>query len=36
VALAGEYIFDAKSHLILRTFYLPRPQDLTVLAGQIL
>jgi hypothetical protein len=36
VALAGEYIFDAKSRLILRTFYLPRPQDLTVLAGQIL
>jgi hypothetical protein len=36
VALAGEYTFDAKSRLILRTFYLPRPQDLTVLGGQIL
>lgn len=36
VALAGEYVFDAKSRLILRTFYLPRPQDLTVLGGQIL
>jgi hypothetical protein len=36
VALAGEYTFDAKSRLILRTFYLPRPQTLTVLGGQIL
>jgi hypothetical protein len=36
VALAGEYTFDAKSRLILRTFYLPHPQDLTVLGGQIL
>jgi hypothetical protein len=36
VALAGEYAFDAKSRLILRTYYLPRPLDLTVLAGQIL
>jgi hypothetical protein len=36
VAVAGEYVFDAKSRLILRTFYLPRPQDLTVLGGQIL
>jgi hypothetical protein len=36
LALAGEYTFDTKSRLILRTFYLPRPQNLTVLAGQIL
>jgi hypothetical protein len=36
VALGGEYTFDAKSRLIVRTFYLPRPQDLTVLGGQIL
>jgi hypothetical protein len=36
VALAGEYTFDAKSRLTLRVFYLPRPQDLTVLGGQIL
>ena len=36
VALAGEYVFDAKARLILRTFYLPHPQDLTVLGGQIL
>jgi len=36
VALAGEYTFDTKSRLIRRTFYLPRPQDLTVLGGQIL
>jgi hypothetical protein len=36
VALAGEYTFDRKSRLIQRTFYPPRPQDLTVLGGQIL
>ena len=36
VALAGEYAFDVKSRLVLRTYYLPRPQDLTVLGGQIL
>jgi hypothetical protein len=36
VALAGAYAFDAKARLIQRTYYLPRPQDLTVLAGQIL
>ena len=36
VALAGEYAFDAKARLIQRTFYLPRPQDLTVFGGRIL
>jgi len=36
VALAGEYTFDANSRLILRTFYLQRPHDVTVLGGQIL
>jgi hypothetical protein len=36
VALAGEYVFDARSRLSQRTYYLPRPQDLTVLGGQIL
>lgn len=36
VVLAGEYAFDARSRLILRAFYPPRPQDLTVLGGQIL
>jgi hypothetical protein len=36
VALAGAYTFDAKARLIQRTYYLPRPQDLTVLGGQIL
>ena len=36
VALGGEYVFDARSRLLQRTFYLPRPQNLTVLAGQIL
>lgn len=36
VALAGEYTFDAKARLILRTYYLPHPQDVTVLGGQIL
>jgi hypothetical protein len=36
VALAGEYVFDARSRLLLRTFYLPRRQDLTVLGGEIL
>jgi hypothetical protein len=36
VALAGEYLFDARSRLLRRTYYLPRPQDLTVLGGQIL
>jgi hypothetical protein len=33
---AGEYVFDAKSRLIMRTFYLPRLEDLTLLRGQIL
>jgi hypothetical protein len=36
VALAGEYTLDARARLIQRTFYLPHPQDLTVLAGRIL
>ena len=36
VALAGAYTFDARARLIERTYYLPRPQDLTVLGGQIL
>ena len=36
VALAAEYVFDARARLIARTFYLPHPQDLTVLGGQIL
>ena len=36
VALAGAYTFDAHARLILRTYYLPRPQNLTVLGGQIL
>jgi hypothetical protein len=36
VALAGEYLFDARSRLLRRTFYLPRPQNLTVNGGQIL
>jgi hypothetical protein len=36
VALGGEYVFDAKARLIQRTFYVRRPQDLTVLGGQIL
>lgn len=36
VALAGEYTFDAKARLLQRTFYVPRPQDLTVLGGEIL
>ena len=36
VALAGEYTFDARSRLISRTFCLPRPQNLTVLSGEIL
>ena len=36
VALAGAYTFDARARPIQRTYYLPRPQDLTVLGGQIL
>jgi hypothetical protein len=36
VALAAAYTFDAKSRLVQRTYYLPRPQDLTVLGGRIL
>ena len=36
LALAGEYVFDARSRLLQRTFYRPRPQNLTTLAGQIL
>jgi hypothetical protein len=35
-ALAAEYRFDAKSRLLQRTFYPPRPQNLTVLGGEIL
>lgn len=29
-------VFDAKSRLLQRTFYLPHPQNLTVLGGQSL
>lgn len=36
VALAAEYLFDARSRLLRRTFYLPRAQTVTVLGGQIL
>jgi len=36
VALGGEYAFDARARLISRAYFLPRPQDLTVLGGEIL
>ena len=36
VALAGEYLLDARSRLLRRTYYPPRPQNLTVLDGRIL